>query len=91
MHMRNQNGNVFLHMHYHQSMEPKSQRPPSDRGQGRKPTSASGELMKNRILRMTDAEWAKCRQLGGAAWVREQISKAKIRRGPLPVPGKQPN
>lgn len=90
MHMRNQNGNVFLHMHYHQSMEPKPPRPPSDRGQGRKPASASGELMKNRILRMTDAEWEKCKQLGGAAWVREQINKAGYRRGPMSGSAKQP-
>lgn len=52
-------------------------RPPSDRGQGRKPLAPSGELMKSRPLRMTDAEWEKCKRLGGAAWVRERIAKAK--------------
>lgn len=56
-------------------------KPMNDRGQGRKPLSASGELMKTRPIRMTDAEWAKCMALGGAAWVRE-----KIKRAPLPAP-----
>ena len=45
------------------------------RGQGRKPLS--GEPMKARPIRMTDYEWETCKQLGGAAWVREQIKKAK--------------
>ena len=52
-------------------------KPPSDRGQGRKPISKNGELMKARQIRMTDAEWLKCRLLGGAAWVREKIKRAK--------------
>lgn len=52
-------------------------RPPSDRGQGRKPIDAAGELMKSRPIRMTDAEWEKCKRLGGAAWVRERIKKAQ--------------
>jgi hypothetical protein len=26
---------------------------------------------------MTDAEWDKCKRLGGAAWVRERIKKAQ--------------
>lgn len=53
-------------------------RPMSDRGQGRKPLSPTGEAMKPRQIRMTDAEWAKCIALGGAAWVRKQIDKAKL-------------
>jgi hypothetical protein len=52
-------------------------RPPNDRGQGRKPISKTGELMKSRPVRMTDAEWEKCKRLGGAAWLREKIAKAK--------------
>jgi hypothetical protein len=52
-------------------------RPMSDRGQGRKPLSPSGEAMKPRQIRMTDAEWAKCMALGGGAWVRAQIKRAK--------------
>lgn len=51
--------------------------PPNDRGQGRKPLSASGELMKSRPVRMTDAEWEKCKRLGGAAWIRAKIKGAK--------------
>jgi hypothetical protein len=53
----------------------------SDRGQGRKPLSPTGELMKPRQMRMTDAEWAKCIRLGGAAWVRDRINKAKEPKG----------
>ena len=52
-------------------------RPPDDRGQGRKPISKTGELMKSRPVRMTDAEWEKCKALGGAAWIRERIAKAR--------------
>jgi hypothetical protein len=52
-------------------------KPPSDRGQGRKPISKTGELMKSRPVRMTDAEWEKCKALGGAAWIRERIRLAK--------------
>ena len=49
----------------------------SDRNQGRKPISKTGELMKPRAVRMTDAEWEKCLALGGSAWLRECIRKAK--------------
>jgi hypothetical protein len=28
---------------------------------------------------MTDAEWEKCKALGGAAWVRERIKLAKVK------------
>ena len=54
-----------------------TKRPPNDRDQGRKPISATGEVMTPRQVRMTDAEWAKCRALGGAAWIRERIRLAK--------------
>ncbi len=30
-------------------------------------------------LRLTAAEWAKFRALGGIAWLRERIARAKIR------------
>ena len=39
--------------------------------------SKTGELMKSRPVRMTDGEWEKCKRLGGAAWIRERITKAK--------------
>lgn len=42
-------------------------RPPNDRGQGRKPINASGELMQPRQIRMTDAEWADARSIGMSA------------------------
>lgn len=44
---------------------------------GRPPLDKSGERMKPRQIRMTDAEWKKCQRLGGAAWVRERIRRAK--------------
>lgn len=34
--------------------------------------------MKTRPLRMTDAEWDKCKLLGGAEWVRDRIKHAKL-------------
>lgn len=39
-------------------------RPPNDRGQGRKPLSKDGELMKSRVIRMLDAEWADAKFIG---------------------------
>ena len=47
------------------------------RGQGRKAIAESGELMKARPVRMTEEQWQKCKDLGGAAWVRRMIDKAK--------------
>ena len=47
------------------------------RGQGRKPIAKDGELMRARPVRMTDEEWAKCKRLGGAAWVRAKIKAAR--------------
>lgn len=44
---------------------------------GRKPISKDGEKMRSRPIRMTDAEWEKCKRLGGAAWVRERVKRAK--------------
>lgn len=53
-------------------------RPHNDRGQGRKPIDKDGERMKTRPIRMTDAQWDKCKRLGGAAFLREKIEKAKV-------------
>lgn len=64
-------------MRYHVGMED-TKRPPNDRGQGRKPISKTGETMRNRPVRMTDAEWEKCKALGGAAWIRERIKLARL-------------
>jgi hypothetical protein len=33
------------------------------------------EPMKARQIRMTDAEWEKCKRLGGGDWVREQLAR----------------
>ncbi len=51
------------------------------RGQGRKPKSASGELMKSRAMRLTDAGWADV-LLIGMDRVRELVTKdaAKLRK-----------
>lgn len=38
----------------------------------------SDEIMKPRSLRMTDRQSEKLDKLGGAAWVRDCIDKAKI-------------
>lgn len=56
-------------------MQPK--RGGAGRGQGRKPLAKTGELMKARPVRMTDEGWAKCKRLGGAAWVRAKIKAAR--------------
>jgi hypothetical protein len=53
----------------------------SGRGQGRKPKSASGELMKSRAMRWTDAGWADV-LLIGMDRVRELVAKEanKVRK-----------
>jgi hypothetical protein len=43
----------------------------------RGPKPLHGENMQARQIRMLDAQWRKCMRLGGAAWVRAQIDKAK--------------
>ena len=55
----------------------------SDRGQGRKPLSPTGELMKPRQIRMTDAEWADARFVGTVA-IREFVTKAAKKLRALP-------
>lgn len=52
----------------------------NDRGQGRKPIHPSGELMKPRQLRMTDAEWEDAKFVG-AQEIREFVTaRAKKKR-----------
>ena len=46
----------------------------NDRNQGRKPLNASGELMKARAIRMTDAEWEAAKLVGMQA-IREFVVK----------------
>jgi hypothetical protein len=49
---------------------------PSDRGQGRKPIQEGADTV-TVSLRMTTSQRDKLQRLGGAAWVRERIDKAK--------------
>lgn len=48
------------------------------RSAGRKAIARDGERMKTRPVRMTDAEWSKCKALGGAAFIRAKIKAAKV-------------
>ena len=48
----------------------------SGRGQGRKTIAPTGEQMKARQIRMTESQWQKCKDFGGAAWVRRMIDEA---------------
>lgn len=53
------------------------------RGPGRPPKSTTGEPMRTRQIRMTDAEWEDAKLVGSDAlrkWVRQQA--AKLRRHP---------
>ena len=43
-------------------------------GSGRKPISPTGEAMKARQVRMTDEEWQKVKDMGGASWLRQVIN-----------------
>lgn len=56
----------------------KSSRGGAGRGQGRKPLAKSGEVMKPRAVRMTDAEWEKLLKLGGSEWLRDKIKRVKL-------------
>lgn len=51
---------------------PTPKRPPHDRGQGRKPIKP-GELMVVVPIRLTTAQKAALKTLGGAKWVREKL------------------
>lgn len=51
-------------------------KPPKDRGQGRKPLSNTEETVIVSV-RMTPSLKAKLDQLGGSAWIREKIQKAR--------------
>jgi hypothetical protein len=46
----------------------KPPRPPSDRDQGRKTIDPSGEVMKKRNIRATDAHWSTQRRRGHEVW-----------------------
>lgn len=53
-------------------------RPPNDRSQGRKPLSEN-EPTVTVSLRMTATLREKLTLLGGAAWIRDKIAKAKLK------------
>lgn len=55
-------------------------RPPNDRGQGRKPKSPTGEVMKPRLIRFTDSGWEDAKLVGVDSireWVRKQAKKMR--------------
>lgn len=54
-------------------------RPPSDRGQGRKPLPPEARAVVGSI-RLTREHWAKFAQLGGIAWLRAKLEKARLMR-----------
>lgn len=72
-------------MRYHCVME-QTKRPPSDRDQGRKTKSPTGEVMKTRAMRWTDAGWADV-LLIGMDRVRELVRKEadKVRKATPPT------
>ena len=49
------------------------------RGQGRKPIDKSGELMRSRPVRMTDAQWEDAKLVGMPA-IRDFITRAARRK-----------
>jgi hypothetical protein len=55
-------------------------RPPSDRGQGRKPISPSGEAMRNRVVRFDDELWEWCGVFGGSQFIRETMAREVAKR-----------
>jgi len=62
-------------------MQTKSKRGGANRNQGRKTIDPGGEVMRHRSFKATNAEWAKCLQLGGSAWIRAKIRAAKYING----------
>jgi hypothetical protein len=47
---------------------------------GRPTESRTGEKMRVRGISMLDSDWAECKRLGGAAWVRSQLRSGRGRR-----------
>lgn len=59
-------------------MNPPAKRPPNDRGQGRKPLPEEERGVVGSV-RLTPAEWDKFRALGGPAWLRKALSRARLK------------
>lgn len=57
--------------------EATTKRPPNDRGQGRKPLPPD-ERARVGSIRLTPAQWEKLALLGGVAWLREKIDRARL-------------
>lgn len=53
-------------------------RPPNDRGQGRHPLPEDQRTVAGSV-RLTPAQWEKFRALGGNAWLREKVDRARIK------------
>ena len=60
---------------------PNRQRGGPREGAGRKPTPEA-ESMKVGSIRLTQAQWDKLARLGGAAWLRDRIDKAREPEAP---------
>ena len=58
--------------------KPKEPRPPSDRGQGRKPLQEGVETVTVGV-RMLPEDRDRLRLLRGNAWVRDKIRRAKVK------------
>lgn len=56
----------------------KPKRPPSDRGQGRKPTPPEVKLIAKSV-RMTARGWQQFDELGGSDWLRPTVAAAHKR------------
>lgn len=68
-----------LHMRFSAILAPMTDEPKAHggrrEGSGRK-HAEDADLMKNRVIRVDDARWQKCQDLGGAKWIRAQIDAA---------------
>lgn len=60
---------------------PNGQRGGAREGAGRKPTPENNALRVGSI-RLTQAQWDKLSRLGGVAWLRERIDKARTPEAP---------
>lgn len=54
-------------------------RAPADRGQGRKALPAADRAA-GRSVRLTAAQWEKFHLLGGIAWLRAALARARVKQ-----------
>ncbi len=50
---------------------------PAKKSRGRQPLDPEGERMETHTIRTTKSDWAKFKRLGGGAWFREKVRRAK--------------